>query len=254
MAQNYHALTEKEKQTLRLLLSGHDAKSMARHLGLSVHTINERLRDARRKLSASSSKEAARMLREAEAADPETFRDKQIGGAGTGPADQQGDRPSAGSSAKHRKVWAIGGLAMISLAVAALALSGAPEAAQDRAEPSQTANRPAPVAESAVTQAARQWLALVDSGKWQQSWAGTTQSFQSSNTVEMWQSASEGGRVPLGRVLSRSLTSQESIPAPPSGYQLVRFRTDFASKAGATETLSLAHEGESWRVVGYYID
>src|SRR3546814_10526644 len=60
------ALTEKEKETLRLLVDGHDAKSMARHLGLSVHTINERLRDARRKMSASSSREAARQLREIE--------------------------------------------------------------------------------------------------------------------------------------------------------------------------------------------
>ena len=62
MAHNVHALTEKEKQTLRLLLAGHDAKSMARALGLSVHTINDRLRMTRRKLSVTSSREAARLL------------------------------------------------------------------------------------------------------------------------------------------------------------------------------------------------
>ena len=45
------ALSEKEKQTLRLIVRGHDAKSTARTLGLSVHTINERLREARRKMS-----------------------------------------------------------------------------------------------------------------------------------------------------------------------------------------------------------
>ena len=54
----YQALTEKEKQTLRLIVRGHDAKSMARHLGLSIHTVNERLRDARRKLEVSSSRGA----------------------------------------------------------------------------------------------------------------------------------------------------------------------------------------------------
>src|SRR3954454_12778284 len=123
MTKGYEALTEKEKQTLRLLLSGHEAKSMARHLGLSVHTVNERLRDARRKLSASSSKEAARMLRQAEGAGPESFGDAPIGGAGAEPAGHQGDRPGAGSSAKLRKAWAIGGLAMIALALVALALS-----------------------------------------------------------------------------------------------------------------------------------
>ena len=79
MTQGLHALTEKEKQTLRLLVSGYDAKSMARHLGLSVHTINERLRDARRKLAVSSSREAARQLREVEAQDPELFGDMTFG-------------------------------------------------------------------------------------------------------------------------------------------------------------------------------
>lgn len=67
--ENFWALTEKEKQTLRLIVRGHDAKSVARSLGLSVHTINERLRDARRKMAVSSSREAARLLLEAEGGD-----------------------------------------------------------------------------------------------------------------------------------------------------------------------------------------
>ena len=46
MMEGYQALTGKEKEALRLLLNGHDAKSMASHLGLSVHTVYERLRDA----------------------------------------------------------------------------------------------------------------------------------------------------------------------------------------------------------------
>ena len=56
--EGFGALTEKEKQTLRLIVRGHDAKSTARNLGLSVYTINERLRDARRKMAVSSSREA----------------------------------------------------------------------------------------------------------------------------------------------------------------------------------------------------
>ena len=46
-------LSEREKEALRLLLVGHDAKSIAGTLGLSVHTVNDRLRDARRKLGVS---------------------------------------------------------------------------------------------------------------------------------------------------------------------------------------------------------
>jgi DNA-binding CsgD family transcriptional regulator len=254
MTHHLQSLTEKEKQTLRLLLAGHDAKSMARQLGLSVHTVNERLRYARRKLSASSSREAARLLRESEGANPQLLGDKGLGDAGADAVLQHGRQPDAGSSAYRRTVWPIGGLVMISSLAALLALAASPQSAQDRAAPSKASARQAPVAETTVTQAARQWLALVDEAKWQQSFAATTQSFQSLNTVQTWQSASESARVPLGRVLSRSLGSQESVPAPPNGYQLVRFRTDFANKAGAVETLSLAREGESWKVVGYYID
>ncbi|MFL6856903.1 MAG: DUF4019 domain-containing protein [Allosphingosinicella sp.] len=252
MTHGHHALTEKEKQTLRLLLAGHDAKSLARHFGLSVHTINERLRDARRKLSASSSREAARLLREAEGADPQSLGDKEIGDAAAAPAGQDGGAAHAGP---HRRgAWALGGLLMLSLALAALALSSAPQAAQHPAEPPAAQARPAPIAESPVTEAARQWLALVDAEKWQESFAGTAKSFQTLNSLDMWQSASVGGRVPLGRVLSRRLASEEGIPAPPNGYRLVRFKTDFAAKPGATETLSLAREGESWRVAGYIVE
>ena len=46
MSAGYQTLSEKEKQTLRLIVRGYDAKSLARHLGLSIHTVNERLRDA----------------------------------------------------------------------------------------------------------------------------------------------------------------------------------------------------------------
>lgn len=255
MAQNLHALTEKEKETLRLLLSAHDAKSMARHLGLSVHTVNERLRDARRKLSVSSSKEAARMLREAECADPESVGDKHIGDAGTAQTGQQGAEPSAGSIATSRMAWAIGGLVMIAFFAAALALSGAPEKAQDRAAPpASAAARAAPAAQSPAAEAALQWLALVDSSNWAASWAATASSFRSMNTVEAWQSASLDARVPLGRVLSRRLVGDETIPAPPAGLRLVRFHTSFANRAEAVETLSLAREGESWRVAGYFIE
>lgn len=59
-------LNEAERAVLRLLAQGHDIKSSARLLGLSVHSVTERLRDARRKLGVTSSREAARLLAAAE--------------------------------------------------------------------------------------------------------------------------------------------------------------------------------------------
>ena len=59
-------LTPRQKEILRLLFAGHNAKSAARELGISVHTVNEHLRDARRSMGVPSSREAARILVESE--------------------------------------------------------------------------------------------------------------------------------------------------------------------------------------------
>jgi DNA-binding CsgD family transcriptional regulator len=250
MVQGYEALTEKEKQTLRLLLVGHDAKSMARHFDLSVHTINERLRDARRKLSVSSSKEAARLLREAEGGAPELMGDMPIGDVPQAFDDQQGLRSPASSHFPRWAVWAIGGIVMMSLAAVLLALSAPVQAPAG----SPAAPASSPVVETEPAKAAREWLALVDAAKWQESWAGTGQSFRAANTVALWQSASEKAHAPLGRMITRTLLSDVDTPAPPNGSHTVQFRTDFANKRGVIETLSLIREGGSWKVVGIYIE
>lgn len=55
-------LTERELEVLRLLAAGHTAKTIAHRLGRSEASINERLRDARRKTGVGSSRELARIL------------------------------------------------------------------------------------------------------------------------------------------------------------------------------------------------
>lgn len=55
-------LTPKEIEALALIAQGHDAKSAARELSVSSHTIYERLRRAREKLGAENSRAAARQL------------------------------------------------------------------------------------------------------------------------------------------------------------------------------------------------
>jgi DNA-binding CsgD family transcriptional regulator len=55
-------LSEKELEILRLLAGGHTVKSIAAQLGRSEASINERLREARRKTGVGSSRELARMI------------------------------------------------------------------------------------------------------------------------------------------------------------------------------------------------
>ena len=54
--------TKKELEVLALIARGHDAKSASFELGVSTHTIYERLRRAREKLGVSNSREAARLM------------------------------------------------------------------------------------------------------------------------------------------------------------------------------------------------
>lgn len=242
------ALTEKEKETLRLLVDGHDAKSMARHLGLSVHTINERLRDARRKMSASSSREAARQLREIEGRTPKNLGDKALGEAAAAPDMEEMTAPAETRRMGRPSGWVAGGLFMsFSLALLAFAsLSGSADT--PAAAPSTVP------AESVAVAAAREWLALVDKRDWNASWEATGQAFKALNTVETWRRVAQQVQGPLGTVTSRALVSEETVPAPPYGYQMVKFRTDYANKAGAIETLSLVREGGAWRVVGVTVE
>jgi len=87
-------LTEKEVVVLHLLARGHDVKSAAVELGLSVHTVHERLREARRKTGASSSRGAARLLTEAAAP---SFSGSEKSGVSRVPSnDQSSIRPRPG--------------------------------------------------------------------------------------------------------------------------------------------------------------
>lgn len=248
MTAGIEALTEKEKETLRLLVRGHDAKSMARHLGLSVHTINERLRDARRKMAVSSSREAARQLRDIEHRDPQIRGDKVLGEVAAARGMEELAAP-AGARRMGRPSGRIAGVVFMSFSLALLAFASMSGSADTPAAAPSTAP-----AESAAVAAARDWLALVDKGDWNASWEATGQSFKALNTAETWSRVAAQVQEPLGAVKSRVLVSEETVPAPPYGYQMVRFRTDYANRAGAIETLSLTREGGSWRVVGVTVE
>ena len=242
-------LTEKEKQTLRLIVRGHDAKSSARSLGLSVHTINERLREARRKMAVSSSREAARLLLQAEggagAPIPDLRADEDIGADATPPTVDQKSAPIIGVGQAFRHPWiAIGGVSM-SFVLGFLALVALPQVSTPPAPSAGTADAP----QAEVVDTARRWLALLDQSRWDESYQATASAFHQLNTPQVWAAASERVRAPLGAMLSRTFVSDEQVPTP-EGYQMVKFRTRFANKAEAVETVTLDRENGGWRVTG----
>jgi DNA-binding CsgD family transcriptional regulator len=255
MSSGYQSLSEKEKQTLRLLLTGYDAKSMARHLGLSVHTVNERLRDARRKLGTSSSREAARQLRELEAQDPELLGDKGLGDAPAASAAQMTLQPAQGDGMLRRTGWMIGGLVM-TIAVALLALSALSGPSQAppvpvAAPPTVTATQ---ASEAAAVDAARQFLAQLDRDDWAACWQSAHQSFKLHNTVEWWADASKKVRSEVGTATSRELATVNFIAAPPNGYWIIAFKANYSKKGAAVETLHMAWENGSWKMTGITVE
>ncbi|MBS0481663.1 MAG: DUF4019 domain-containing protein [Proteobacteria bacterium] len=254
MHSGYQTLTEKEKQTLRLLVNGYDAKSMARHLGLSVHTINERLRDARRKMDTSSSREAARLLRAAEGGAPELLGDKDLGDAGTPGAAQLLPQPAQGDGIRRRTGWIVGGIVM-AFSLALLALLANPGTPQTPAPTSPVAAvSSTPATEKAAIEAASRFLALLDRDDWAASWQTTHKSFKLLNTVEWWSQASSGVRSKFGAIRSRALMATDFTPAPPDGYWTIRFRANYANKADTVETVSLASEDGIWKVAGITLE
>lgn len=253
MTTGLDALTDKEKQALRLIVRGYDAKSAASELGLSVHTVNERLRDARRKLAVSSSREAARMLAQAESGFPKSLADKKLGEA-FAPVIV----PSAGQPKRGRALaWLAGGMIVMSLVVAmfALATTAKLTAASDGNRPASNASVAA--AESDASRAARGWLALLDAGKWNASWEAAGTVFRTRITAEQWAGKISATRNQFGPVRRRALAGAmktAELPGAPAGeYEIVKFQTDWAKMPGTTERVVLQREGQAWKVVGYFI-
>ena len=264
------ALTDREREVLHLLLAGHTAKSAATELDLSVHTVNDYLREARRKLGVSSSREAARILGEQDKDAPQNHAPDEIGmGAPTQDVDHA--KPSATPGARSYRPWIIGGFIMSTAVLAAvLALttfapseSPAETGATDQAVSDSKAAKgedkvEADLRETALAlDAARSFARHIDAGDYTASWAEAGPMFQQAVTAEAWAAQAAPIRTPLGAMVRRtekSVESQTELPGAPRGdYRLISFTTDFANASDRTETFVMAKDDGRWGVVGYFI-
>ena len=112
--------------------------------------------------------------------------------------------------------------------------------------------------EKAAETASRTWLAIVDSGKYGESWDAAAALFRKSLSKSQWEAALEKARAPLGRVVSRKLASSQpatQLPGAPAGeYVVLQYSTDFENRKGMTETVTPMKDPDgTWRVSGYYI-
>lgn len=112
--------------------------------------------------------------------------------------------------------------------------------------------------EEAAVDTAQQWVALIDAGKYAESWDEAAQLFQESIRRPDWVKSLEMARAPLGNVITRQIRRTAhvtSLPGVPEGdYLIIEFDTSFDNRAAAIETVTPARDADGkWRVAGYYI-
>lgn len=109
-----------------------------------------------------------------------------------------------------------------------------------------------------AVEAARRWLALVDAGHYAHSWAEAAPIFKQAVFETQWESALKAVRTPLGQLESRELLDAKfttTLPGAPDGeYVVIQFKTRFAKKAEAIETVTpMKDEQGVWQVSGYFV-
>ena len=112
--------------------------------------------------------------------------------------------------------------------------------------------------EELAQKSADSWLALVDSGKYADSWQDAAAIFKGAVTSDQWQKMLLATRDPLGKMISRKLKSAnytKTLPGAPDGeYVVLQYETSFEHKQSAVETVTptLDKDGK-WPVSGYFI-
>lgn len=112
--------------------------------------------------------------------------------------------------------------------------------------------------EQLAQQSAESWLALVDSGKYAESWQQASSVFQAHVTKSQWQSTLKATLDPLGKNTSRKLLSAKytkTLPGAPDGeYVVIQYQSSFEHKQSAIETITpMLDKDGTWRVSGYFI-
>lgn len=115
-----------------------------------------------------------------------------------------------------------------------------------------------PEKEKAAVVAAQKWVALVDGGKYAESWKAAAAYFKNAVKQEQWEQAAQAVRQPLGKLVSRKVktsTYKTALPGAPDGeYVVITFETAFENKKTAIETVTpMMDKDGTWRVSGYFI-
>lgn len=113
------------------------------------------------------------------------------------------------------------------------------------------------VQEADARRAAQNWLALIDSGQYEQSWAEAARAFQRAVTAEAWARQAASARQRSGASISRELVSDTDVTdppgVPPGEYFRIRYETECSTGLIRETVLLVRESGRGWRVVSYVV-
>lgn len=137
---------------------------------------------------------------------------------------------------------------LLSFAILPMARAGQSPARPDTSAQKQKAAQPA----------AQLWLALVDGGKYDESWEQASQTLKDLVDKSQFATSVESARLPLGKLLSRKLktsTYTRTLPGVPEGdYVVIQYSASFENLPSAVEIVTpMLDKDGKWRVSGYYV-
>jgi hypothetical protein len=115
-----------------------------------------------------------------------------------------------------------------------------------------------PEVEKLAIEAAEPWIALADKGEYSRCWETAAEFLKDNVDRKDFVKALNASRKSLGDVKSRKLESKQyvtTLPGGPDGkYVILQYKTVFANKKSAVETITpMLDKDKKWRVSGYYV-
>lgn len=112
--------------------------------------------------------------------------------------------------------------------------------------------------ETLALDAANKWIAIIDAGKYKDSFKEASSFFKSKITEAQWDTGVGQARKPLGKLISRKVKDKHlttKLPGAPDGeYCVIIFESQFENKKEATEMITpMIDKDGQWRVSGYFV-
>ena len=108
-----------------------------------------------------------------------------------------------------------------------------------------------------ATDAARAWLAVVDAGRYGESWKMSAEVFRNALPQSQWETMVASVRGKVGNVVLRkplSVKYARDLPsAPPGEYVVIQYTTRFDTGIFTETVTPMKQPDGSWKVSGYYI-